>query len=284
MRARRGRGSPRAPARSFGPRGRRRRKRRRSSRRSASRPRAPQLTEKSAKHDLPRRAQGLGVAEALPREGPLDRRDLRQEVAGLGREGLVGQGRGDRFGTRRRRERFRPRGVDGAAGRVEDGARLLGRVRRDGDQQHLGLARVLRRLPDRARQPAPAALLAKPRPDRAALLLRLPLVLQRGRHLHQRSARVPADVLPRRPPDLDRLAAGGGKRVSARLAGLAARRRDGLPRRLPDRDQRGGAARRDRRRLLGRDRRRPDLERTVAVRPHADRGLPEAVRAGRLER
>ena len=76
----------------------------------------------------------------------------------------------------------------------------------------------------------------------------------------------------------------GGQRLSPHLAGVAARRRDGLPARLPDRDQRRGAPQRDRRRLLGSDRRRPDLERAVAVRPHADRGLLEALREGGLER
>ena len=62
--------------------------------------------------DLPRRAQGRLVARAVSREGPRHRRDLRQEVVGLGREGLVGKGRRDRRRPRRRRQRIRPRGLD----------------------------------------------------------------------------------------------------------------------------------------------------------------------------
>jgi len=54
-----------------------------------------------------------------------------------------GRGR-DRAGQGGRRLDARHRGVDGTAGRVEDGARLHGRLRRQEDQQPLRLARVLR--------------------------------------------------------------------------------------------------------------------------------------------
>ena len=67
----------------------------------------------------------------------------------------------------------------------------------------------------------------------------------------------------------------------AGLAGLAARRRRGLPRRLPGRAERRGAAQRHRRRLRRRRRRAPDRERRDAVRPHAGAGGPEAVRPRR---
>ena len=77
----------------------------------------------------------------------------------------------------------------------------------------VGLARVLRRLPDRARRLAPAALAAEPRPARAALLLGLALVLQPRRHLHERAARLSAALVPPRPDDLDRLA---GRRAARR--------------------------------------------------------------------
>ena len=108
----------------------------------------------------------------------------------------------------------------------------------------------------RARRPAAAAVAAQPRPARAALVLGLasgtsttgsiftsvplvypPLVYLIGRALVDRPARPAAD------------------RVAAGLAGLAARRGDRLPGRLPDRAQ-PERLERDRRRLRGRDRRR----------------------------
>ena len=69
----------------------------------------------------------------------------------------------------------RDRGLDRAAGRVEDGAGVRRRVRRQDDQRALGLARVLRGLPARPREPAPAAVAAEPRPARAARRSRRPL-------------------------------------------------------------------------------------------------------------
>src|SRR6266545_2828190 len=52
----------------------------------------------------------------------------------------------------------------------------------------------------------------------------------------------------------------------------------------PDRRQRRGPSQRDRRRVLGGDRRRADRARSVAVRAHAGRGLAQALRALRRER
>ena len=89
-----------------------------------------------------------------------------------GKAGEIAEGDG------RRRERRRHRGVDRPAGRVEDGARLQGRVRRRQDQQPVDLGRVLRRLPRRARRLPAAALAAEPRPDHAALADGVALVLQ----------------------------------------------------------------------------------------------------------
>ena len=119
--------------------------------------------------------------------------------------------------ARRRRARARHRGLDRAAGRVEDGSRRRGRLRRAADQQPPDLARLLRDLPARARRPPPAAQPPEPRPARAALVLGLALVLQPGRHLHERAARVPADGLPPGAHGLGRVARRAG-RVSRRLA------------------------------------------------------------------
>ena len=98
----------------------------------------------------------------------------------------------------------------------------------------------------------------------------------RGRHLHGRAARVSAAGVPARAHGLVGLARWARARAPA-LAGLAARVGDGLPRRIPHRPQRAQLER-DRRRLLGRDRRESDRARTVAVRAHAAGGEPEGVR------
>ena len=118
------------------------------------------------------------------------------------------------------------------------GARRAGRVRRQEDQQPRGLARVLRRLPDRAGRPAPAAQPPQPRPARAPVLLRLALVLQPRPDLHQRAARLPGSRLPARPHDLDRHPRPAAARLSPALAGVAARRRHRLHVRLQGRAER----------------------------------------------
>ena len=104
---------------------------------------------------------------------------------------LVGGRRRDRDRQGRRRHRRRDRGVDRPAGRLEDGARLRRRLRRQEDQQPrvwLGLCAVV---PARARRLAAAARACAPRPARAALVLGLALVLQPRRRLHERAARLP---------------------------------------------------------------------------------------------
>ena len=84
---------------------------------------------------------------------------------------------------------------------------------------------------------------------------RLALVLQPRRHLHQRPAGLPAAALPARADGLERVARAAGHRRGPGLADLAAGGRDGLHGRFPRRPERARLER-DRRRLLGCDRRR----------------------------
>ena len=142
--------------------------------------------------------------------------DLRQGDEALDDQGL---GRSRRRGRDReggRHERRGHRGLDRAAGGLEDGARLPRRLRRAADQQRPGLARLLPALPARARRPAPAAQPAQPRPARAALVHRLALVLQPRRHLHERAAGLPAAPLPARPHGLEHVARAARHRRRAR--------------------------------------------------------------------
>ena len=162
------------------------------------------------------------------------------------------------------------RGDPGAFGGVED-------------QQLQRLAQLLRRSSCSAWSTGGGLLsLRNARSARAALVLRLALVLQpRPRLRRDVRSRI------RRSSGCSRAASGSrrGDRAAARrrgLAGVAARRGDRLPRRLPDRAQRP-LVERDRRRLLGRDRRRPDRARREPVRALPRRGHPAEVRAGRLD-
>ena len=87
---------------------------------------------------LPQR-QGRRLARPLPAEAG----DGRRVSAGSGRvggEGLVGQGGPDRAREGRRPHRRGEGGLDRAAGRLVDGARRRGRVRRQDDQRRLALA------------------------------------------------------------------------------------------------------------------------------------------------
>ena len=183
---------------------------------------------------------------------------------------LVGHGGRDRDRVRRRQERHRHPGMDGAAGRLEDGPRLSGRLRRREDQQLSGLARLLRGLPARARRLAASALASQRRPARAAVVLGIALVLQPRQRLHGDAARLPAALLAPAALRLGR-AARRAEPGRGRVAGLAARRRDGVSRRLPRRPERARVER-DRRRLLGRDRGRPDRPRPEPLRALPRRG------------
>ena len=107
--------------------------------------------------DLPPERQGRRLAAATTRAAgrstptsPRRRTLWTIKVwAGPGRRGR------DREGGRH--DRRGHRGLDRAAGGLEDGARLPRRLRRARDQQRPGLARLLPALPARARRPAPAA-------------------------------------------------------------------------------------------------------------------------------
>ena len=83
-------------------------------------------------------------------------------------------------------------------------------LRRQDAPEAVRLARVLPRVPGRARGPAPAALAPQPRPARAARLLGLARVLQPRGDLPERPARVPGARLPRSCASaLGRACAGG---------------------------------------------------------------------------
>ena len=166
----------------------------------------------------------------------------------------------------------RARGVDGAAGRVEDGARRRRRVRRQDDQRRRGLARLLR-----ASSSLGLADLRRPLSLRNLDLLALlsfsislcffnegevfwsvplaypPLVYLLGRlRLDRRRDRPPRAVAARSGP-----------------SGCSRRRRSSWPASASGSTSR--RSERDRRRLRGRHRRAPDRERRGAVRALAGR-------------
>ena len=108
------------------------------------------------------------VARAVPAEAS-DRRRISGRDRRMGRESVVGRRGADRARKGRRQHRSREGGLDRAAGGVDDGPGRGGSVRRQDDQRHVAVARVLRGLPSRARGSAQASLAAEPRPARAAL-------------------------------------------------------------------------------------------------------------------
>ena len=117
----------------------------------------------------------------------------------------------------------------------------------------------------------------EPRPACAARLHGLARVLRPRRDLPQRPARLPGARVSARPWTLGRLRpALGSARVG--LADVGARRRRGLPPRVPGRAQPRGASRCHRRRPRGCRRRRPDSRRRGAVREHAPARHARAVR------
>ena len=207
----------------------------------ALRGQCPPDREAGDRDPLPQR-EGCGLARPVPAQAGDGRRVPRGDGR-VGRQGLVGQGGPDRARQGRRPHRRGDRGLDGATGRLDDGARRRRRVRRQDDQLRLAMADVLRALRRRPRRPAAAVLAPQPRPARAALVLDLTPLLQRGRDLLERAARVSPARLPARPLRLDCAARPAAAHVGPRLAGVAARGRLRLPRRLPRRAQRRGAAR-----------------------------------------
>ena len=107
--------------------------------------------------------------------------------------------------------------------------RLRRRHRRQDDQLAPGLAGLLRRLPARARGLAPAPQHPQPRPARPAVVLGLALVLQRRRHLHERSARVSPARLPAAARDLDRRPRPAARWTRGGRSGCSPRRRCSSP-------------------------------------------------------
>src|SRR5215208_6882421 len=108
---------------------------------------------------------------------------------------------------------------------MEDGTGLTGGVRREDAEPDERVARVLRRLPARARRLAPPAEPPHARSRRLALVLGLALVLQPRRRLHLDAARLSTFCLPARADGVGR--APRSKPLPRRgvLAGVAARGR-----------------------------------------------------------
>ena len=167
----------------------------------------------------------------------------------MARQGLVGRRRPDRAGRGRGHDRAGDGGVDRAAGRLEDGARAGGRVRReDAPAARTSGSASARSSCSASPTCARPLSLAEPRSPRAARVLRLARVLQPRRDLPERAAR-----LSGARSTCSRAACGSacgrrGTRSALRLADLGARGRGRVPARVPDRPQRRDAARRHRRR------------------------------------
>ena len=154
-------------------------------------------------------------------------------------ERLVGRGGRDRDRARRRR--------DGAVTEAWTGPQVAWKMARGYPgafggtkiNSSAGLARLLRALPARARRLAPPAVAAEPRPARAALVL----ASRSGSSTAATSSRACRSPTRRCVYLLGALVWIGwrGRPRRARspgLAGLAARRGDGVPRRLPHRPER----------------------------------------------
>ena len=240
------------------------------------------MNARPGREDLSRLAEGGELARALPEE-PGGQRDV------LGRH-LDGQ----RLLRARGRDRDAARSTTSPAqsspptpARRWPGAwRAAGRARsaaREINSYTVWLGTFCAGLPDRPRRLAAAVLAAHARPAGAALVLRVALVLQPRPHLRRDAARLPGPRVAARPLHLRRQDRPRPARLAG-LAGVGARRRDRLSRRLSHRPGDPERRERDRRRALGGDRRRPDRERRRPVRQLPDRGEPSGLRPGRLER
>ena len=147
--------------------------------------------------------------------------------------------------------------MDGLPGGLADGAWLPGRLRPD-DQRALHLAAALRDLRPRAARLAPALPARPPGPAGGGGGLRaLAVLLQPGEHRGLRPARLSAAALSRGPRALARLPAARRHRAAAIAADHGSGGRHRPAGRGPNRPQRR-RLQRDRRGLLGSDRRRPD--------------------------
>ena len=172
--------------------------------------------------------------------------------------------------------------VDRRPGGLEDGARVLGRLRAQA-QRPLRLPAALRDLPARPGRLAALAPGRQPRPAGPARLRRLPLLLQPGRDRGLGAAAVPGAALPTRAGAVDRLAR-SRRGAAAGLAGDLAAGRGPVPDGLPGRPQRRRLGR-DRRRLRQRRRRRPDHSRGTDLRQLPRRRLAGGhLRPGQLSR
>ena len=196
---------------------------------ASAQPPNPRLTKADVTRSSSRTARSPRGSTAIRRTAGRPTRATRRAAGRSGSGGArPARSRPGRVDDRQRRGHG---GVDRPAGRLEDGARLLRRVRRERDQQRRHLARLLRGLPARPRGLPAASQRPQPRPAGAALLLGLAPLLQPRPRLHQRPARLPAARLPTGADGLERLRAGGsrpGPRPSGR-SGCSSPRRSSSP-------------------------------------------------------
>ena len=170
---------------------------------------------------------------------------------------LLHRRQGGRPGRRRPEQRQRRRVLDRLPGRLANGPRLSGRLRPN-DQRALHLAPPLRDLRTRPARLAAALPARPPRPARdRRRVWPLALLLQQGQHRGLGSARLPTASLPARASAVARLPARQGLGAQTIGPDRHPGGRHPRPDRWPGRPQRRRLER-DRRRLLGGDRRRPD--------------------------
>ena len=223
-----------------------------------------------------------GDPRAPQRPGRLRQRlrEVRLALAGQLLRTQRQEDEGDRPDLRQRRHRQGHRGVDRPAGRVDDGARLPGRLRAQG-QLAVRVDRADDPLPRAVRRSAPAAAHAPPRP-RGPLAFGVSVAFFNDANIDASvPLAYPLAALPARAHAVDRPAPQPAPRPAAPArAGVVAGRRAALPRRLSHRAERR-ELQRDRRRLRGRHRRRPPGRRREAVGERSPRTTSTATRTGR---